>query len=260
MSFLNCKDLYNNINQKRDRFIILKCSNIFVFLFFISIILIGCSDKSTEPERDSGTQFPAVGVYEGEYWPTEDWRNCAPEEVGMDSALLMKAYDFAAQSDMETYSILIAKDGYIVGEAYFNGITVNSIIQGYSFAKSFTSAVMGIAIAKGYIQNVDDYVYEYLPHWNRPTTAEIKKRVKIKHLLSMTGGLDWNYDSLRVDDYVMHTFSDYVQYVALKDIIHEPGTYWNYSNGEAILISGVLESESALDMPVDAFAYQNLFH
>ena len=152
MSFLNCKDLYNNINQKRDRFIILKCSNIFVFLFFISIILIGCSDKSTEPERDSGTQFPAVGVYEGEYWPTEDWRNCAPEEVGMDSALLMKAYDFAAQSDMETYSILIAKDGYIVGEAYFNGISVNSIIQGYSFAKSFTSAVMGIAIAKGYIQ------------------------------------------------------------------------------------------------------------
>ena len=228
-------------------------------LCFSLLFFIACSDNSTEPEQDSGTQFPAEGNYEGAYWPTEDWRTCAPVEVGMDSALLMKAYDYAVNPDFETQSILITKDGYIVGEAYLNGTTSNSLLQGYSFAKNFTSAVIGIAIDKGHINNIDNYVYEYLPEWNYAKTDSMKKKVKIKHLLSMTGGLDWNYDSLIVDDYIMLNNENYIKYVLMKDIIYEPGTHWNYSNGEAILISGVLESESALNMTVGVFAYQNLF-
>ena len=227
------------------------------FLYVILILLISCSDNSTEPEKDSGTQFPATGTYEGTYWPTDDWRSCAPEEVGMDSSRLMDAYDFATSSDFTTNSILIAKDGYIVGEAYCNDKTNNSLLQGYSFAKNFTNAVMGITIDKDYIDSIDDFVYEYLPEWNYEKTDSIKKTIRIRHLLTMTGGLDWNYDSLIVDDYIMMNSENYVRFVAMKNIIYTPGTHWNYSNGEAVLLSGVLKN--AMNMQVYNFADQYIF-
>jgi len=223
-------------------------------LFFISY----CSDKATAPENeDNGTQFPARGTYGGTYWPTDQWRSCAPEEVNMDSALLMSAYEYASDPDFETYSILIIKDGYIVGEAYFNEAKINSTLQGYSFAKIFTNAAVGVAIDQGVFNSVDDFIYTYLPAWNKETTPEIKKRVKIRHLLSMTGGLDWNYDPVIVDDYVMQSYEDYMSYVLIKHVIYEPGTHWNYSNGEAMMISGIMESN--LKMHVNDYTNQNIF-
>jgi CubicO group peptidase (beta-lactamase class C family) len=236
----------------------LKYINILIAFHISWLVLISCSDSSIESPKDNGTQFPAKGNYAGVYWPTEEWRTCEPEQVGMDSELLMTAYDYATKTDFETQAILVVKDGYIIGEAYLNGTTINSQFQGYSFAKSFTNAVMGIAIDKGYINSIDDFVYEYLPEWNYAKTDSMKKRVKIKHLLSMTGGLDWNYDSLIVDDYIMLNNENYVKYVLMKDIIYEPGTHWNYSNGEAILISGVMEN--AINMHVHTFAGQYLFN
>lgn len=225
-------------------------------LCLIPYLFYFCSDSVTEPNKDNGTQFPAQGIYEGLYWPTADWRRCAPEEVGLDSKKLMQAYEYAKQPALESSAILIIRNGYIVGEAYMNGADINSILEGYSFVKSFTSAVTGIAIDQGYIRSVENYVYEYLPHWTLPGTDPKKKRIKIKHLLSMTSGLEWQSDSLVVADYEMIAFGDYLAYVLLKDAIHEPGTHWEYTNGQAILMSGVLET--ALNMTVEAFSYQVL--
>jgi len=229
----------------------------FCFISYTLAFLFSCSDSVTESQVDDGTQFPAKGPYEGTYWPTDEWRHCTPEEVGIDSDLLMAAYDFAVIPDLETSAILIIKDGYIIGEAYFDGAAYNSQLQGYSFAKSFTSAVTGIVIDQGLINSVEDFAYNYLPEWNLPNVPELKKKITIKHLLTMTAGISWNRDSTYVDDFEMTAYSNYLNYVLYRDVLYEPGTQWFYSNGEAMLMSGILQK--ATDMRIDIFANQTLF-
>ncbi len=64
-------------------------------------------------------------------------RTCAPEAVGMDSDLLFRAYEYAANTNINTHGLVIIKNGYIVGEAYFQNFSRNSRFPSYSIAKSF---------------------------------------------------------------------------------------------------------------------------
>lgn len=230
-------------------------SLVFCILLALSFIF-SCSDPASKKIED-GSQFPALGKYEGEYWPTAGWKRCAPEEVGMNSDKLMRAYEYAADSRLFTEGILIAKDGYIVGEAYFNGFTILSRHDGYSIAKSFTSALIGIAIDRGLIKSVDEKAAAYLPAWQAAHTPEMKKRITLKHLLTMTGGLAWNNDSTKLDDYLIGAQDDYINYVLNIPALYEPGTRWSYSNGEAIFLSGVIEK--ATGVKASHFAYDHLF-
>jgi len=220
-----------------------------------AILIISCSDSGTGA-KDEQLPFPSTGKYEGEYWPTLAWRSCVPSEAGMDSAKLMLAYDYAADPELYTLALVIIKDGYIVGEAYFNGMNENSLLDAYSITKNFTSAVVGIALDKGVIRSLDDFAYEYIPQWDQAYTPAIKKRVKLRHLLTMTGGLDWNRDSSATDDFLMHNYEDYLAYVLSKDVVVEPGTEWFYSNGEAMLWSTILSE--AKDMTFETYAYHVL--
>lgn len=58
----------------------------------------------------------------------------------------------------------------------------------YSVTKSILSALIGIAIEKGYIKNVDVPIIHYFPQFDKDKEDE---RITIKHLLTMTSGLHW---------------------------------------------------------------------
>jgi hypothetical protein len=47
------------------------------------------------------------------------------------------------------------------------------------------SALVGIAIDQGFIQDVEDPIYRYLPSY-APLFSDEKKRIKVKHMLTMT--------------------------------------------------------------------------
>jgi len=150
-----------------------------------------------------------------------------------------------------------------VAEAYFKDFTASSRHESFSVAKSFTSALIGIAIAKGLIKSVDQRVSDFYPEWQKPDTPEAKKRMTIKHLLTMTSGLKWNEedyykDRSRNDVYLMiDAAPDYLQYVLDRPVSHEPGEHWYYSSGDTTLLSGIIE-KSARTKAFD-FASENLF-
>ena len=108
----------------------------------------GAPDASTPASFD---HFVATGSYQGEYWPTADWRTCRPEDVGMDSASLYAAYEYAARSSFVTEGILVVRRGYVVGEEYLRGYGPTTRFSSFSVAKSFLSAVVGVAIDKGHV-------------------------------------------------------------------------------------------------------------
>ena len=62
-----------------------------------------------------------------------------------------------------TQALIIIQDDTILYEKYFNDTRRDSLLTSFSVAKSFTSALIGIAIEEGYISSVDDPITDYLP-------------------------------------------------------------------------------------------------
>ena len=85
----------------------------------------------------------------------------------------------------KTTSFIVIKDGTILDESYANGFSRDSIVTSFSMSKSFTSALVGIAINERYIGGVDDRMVSYLP--------ELRGRgldvVTIRDLLTMSAGI-----------------------------------------------------------------------
>src|SRR5450759_3647872 len=55
----------------------------------------------------------------------------------------------------EVHSLLIAKDDSLIFEKYFNGYSRETKHALYSVTKSFTSALIGICLSKGSIDNIN---------------------------------------------------------------------------------------------------------
>jgi hypothetical protein len=54
-----------------------------IALIFVFLSLKNCEKYEEDPDFPS-TSFISEGTFQGECWPTNEWRTCAPEEVGMD--------------------------------------------------------------------------------------------------------------------------------------------------------------------------------
>jgi len=80
-------------------------------------------------------------------------------------------------------------DGAILYENYFNNTQRDSIVTSFSVAKSFDSALIGIAIQEGYIKSVNDPITVYLPELAE-RDARFEK-ITIRHLLLMASGLEY---------------------------------------------------------------------
>lgn len=248
------------------------------FLFVLIVMTVSGYVGETQSRDD----FISRGKYRGEYWPTSSWRSCRPEEVGMDSNKLLKVYNYVADPAMFTKGIAIIRNGYIVGESYFDGKSQDTRFESYSMAKSFMSALIGIALDLEILQSVDTPIFHFYPELMQKkgirvrgilneslsasgeTSSEVlhpsgKRFITIKHILQMSSGLEWNESEIDFFSDVpqMILSDDYIEYVLSKPLTHEPGTHWRYSSGDSMLLSGIIGR--ATGRTAFEFGYDNLF-
>lgn len=102
-----------------------------------------------------------------------------------------KEMDTAAFLDYtNTTGLIVLHDGKIVFEEYYKGETPETKHISWSVAKSFTSALVGIALYEGHIKDVMDPVTNYAP-----VLAESGyNNVPLKHVLQMSSGIGFNED------------------------------------------------------------------
>ena len=246
--------------RRNDHFRVKSSSLYLMTIFLLLAILPACDDS--QQNADEITDFIASGEYRGEYWPTRGWRHCRPDELGMNADSLRKVYQYSIQPELHTDAVVIVKDGYIVAEYYFGDFGQDDRHESYSVAKSFASALVGIAIDQGLIPNVDVPVHEYFSQWQSCDTDPRKKQVTLRHLLTMTSGLQWNEedyygDTGSNDVFRMAASPDFQDYVLAKPLVYHPGDHWYYSSGESMLLSGILQSASG--MTAFRFARKYLF-
>ena len=91
---------------------------------------------------------------------------------------------------ISTTGLLIIKDDVIVCEKYFLGESKTSKHTSWSVAKSFISALIGIAINEGCIDSVNDPITKYVPELENSAY----NNVPIKHILQMSSGVKFNED------------------------------------------------------------------
>lgn len=142
---------------------------------------------------------------------------------------------------------------------YYHGTDLHSM---QSVSKSVTSAIFGIAISRGDFQNsLDTPVLRYFDAGKVQNVDELKRRLTLRHVLTMTTGLDWNedvpYDDPRSDSSLMEAVDDWVQYVIDKPMAHPPGTVFNYSSGASELLAYIFQKETGQD--IDDYGEKYLF-
>jgi CubicO group peptidase (beta-lactamase class C family) len=184
------------------------------------------------------------------YWPTEAWREAAPEEQGMDAALLQEMLDAIEEQNLYIDGLVVVHNGYIVAEKYYAPYQQDSPHEMYSITKSVISALIGIAIQEGYINSVDDPVLGFFPERTFENDDALKQSIALEHLLTMSSGLAWDWDE-------MVSTRDWVQYVLDQLKYIEPGVEFYYSSGNAHVLSAIIQETSGLNS--DDFAQQYLF-
>lgn len=121
-------------------------------------------------------------------WALERSEATLPEtfEFG-DETVNVKDY----MADVRTLGMVVLHDDAIVYEEYFEGSTESDKHISWSVAKSFTSAMIGIAFEEGHIDDIMDPVTKYVPLLKDSGYNE----VPIKHILQMSSGVrfDENY-------------------------------------------------------------------
>lgn len=230
-------------------------------------------------------------------WPGRDWAMSTPGAVGLDEATL-NALDADLKSGkyplVDTFAVfrcgkevfsrkydhdydqVYAKQAKEKGplnarltgpynyfdstwHPYYHGTQLHTM---QSVSKTVSSVIIGIAIQRGdFKAGPDTPVLKYFDVAKVKNVDERKRRMTLRHVLTMTAGLQWiedvPYDDPRSDSSLMEATDDWVQYVIDKPMAAEPGKVFNYSSGVSELLAHIFMKEVGQD--IDSYGEKYLF-
>lgn len=130
-----------------------------------------------------------------------------------------------------------------------------------SVTKTVTSVVIGTAITRGDFPSIDTPVLSFFDTTAVKNIDDRKRRMTVRHLLTMTGGFDWNENLSYTDPnnaaVVMEGSYDWLTYVIDRPMAREPGASFNYSSGESELLAHIFRRATGID--IEEYAARHLF-
>ncbi|MDX5423519.1 MAG: beta-lactamase family protein [Hymenobacteraceae bacterium] len=156
---------------------------------------------------------------------------------------------------LESVAFLVVKDDSLLYEQYWDGYSDESLSNSFSMAKSIVSMLVGVAIKDGKIQSVEQPVGDFLPAFKEGDKA----RIKLKHLLWMSSGLNWdesysNPFSMTTEAYYG---SDLKKVIRRLEVVEEPGQKFAYKSGDTQVLAFVLQE--ATGQSVSKYAEEKLW-
>lgn len=157
--------------------------------------------------------------------------------------------------------MVLLQDGKIRLERYGLGFSASGKWASFSVAKSFTSTLIGAAVADGAIKSLDEPVTRYLP----ALIGSGYDGVTLYQLMTMSSGVAWNEDYANPNSDVAR-FNDAPAEAGLDPILsymrklpraHAPGTVWHYNTGETNLIGTLLEA--AIHKPLTQYLHEKIW-
>jgi CubicO group peptidase (beta-lactamase class C family) len=184
----------------------------------------------------------------------EDWKVSTPEEQGLDPMLVAEMYYDAAE--LETiYSLLVIKNGYLIAEDYFNEGSVDQKDRLQSMTKSYTSALVGIALEEGCISSVDQKMLDFFPEVAGKITDPRKEQITIRNMLEMRAG--YPNEETHPDLWAGLLSGRYPPLIEEFPLVNDPGTGFHYSNLTSNWLGIIVDR--ACGMNLKAYAEEHLF-
>jgi CubicO group peptidase (beta-lactamase class C family) len=190
------------------------------------------------------------------YTPVEldDWQISTPQKQGLDPALIAELYLDAAQLE-NLHSLLVIKNGYLVAENYSDrgAIDQKDLLQ--SVSKSYTSALVGIALDQGCLANVNQTILRFFPELADTISDPRKHQITVQHLLQMRGGFPWEESAPALWEAVLS--GSYLPRIETFSLTGDPGTLFNYSNLSSHWLGVIVARACHTDLK--SFAQKYLF-
>lgn len=130
-----------------------------------------------------------------------------------------------------------------------------------SVTKTVTSIVIGVAVTRKDFPSLDTPVLEFFDTKNVENIDPRKRRMTVRHLLSMTSGLQWDedvpYEDPKNNAVIMESLKAWIPYVINQPMAEEPGTRFNYNSGATQLLSHIFKKATGRDL--QEYARRHLF-
>jgi len=192
----------------------------------------------------------------------DDWEISSLDKEGVDSTKIVKLIkNILAGEFPNTHSVLLVKNGKLILEEYFYGYDRDDIHYLASATKSITSILVGISLDEDMLKNVDQKVYEFFPDYQRTDWIDKKYEITVRHLLSMTSGIEWDENRPATDPqhdyYGMRRGGDWMRYLFNKKMVAQPGQKFNYNGGLSALLGEIIRRTTGLN--AEEFSERYLF-
>jgi CubicO group peptidase (beta-lactamase class C family) len=189
--------------------------------------------------------------------PGDDWKVSTPAEQELNPGLVAQLYlDATGLSTL--YGLLVIKDGQLIAEGYFSEGAVDQLSGRQSVTKSYTSALVGIALDQGYLSSVDQKMLEFFPELAGQITDPRKEQITIRDLLQMRAGYpDEDYSPTHFDALFLSDDWHWLPHIDDFPLVNDPGTAFGYSNLTSHLLAVIVAR--AVDSNLESYGQENLF-
>ena len=202
----------------------------------------------------------------------EKWRKV--DDVVFDQSKVRQLSQLSASPNnpySDTTSLLIAKDGKLVVEEYFNGWDSQFPHTIQSISKSLTSLALGDAIHRGLIESDTQTLVKLMPAYAELLSDE-KSQLTLAHLLMMGAGLDWNewstpYENPNNPRQQEMASIDPIAFVLDRELIAEPGEQFRYNGGLVTIVGELISQQAGVEhfadywreSPLSALCFENAY-
>jgi CubicO group peptidase (beta-lactamase class C family) len=239
----------------------------------------------------------ALAVSARQDWPAREWPVASPAAVGLDAASLTRFdADIASGKYGHVDGMLVIRRGRMAFERAYkhdydriygeqsrrkSGLNANDATGPYNYynpwwhpyyrrgelhtlqsvTKTITSIVIGIAVTRGEFPSLDTSVLKYFDTAKIKNVDDRKRRLTLRHLLTMTTGMDWRedlpYNDPNNTTAVMEASFDWLQVAIDAPMVDEPGTTYRYNSGATQILSHVFTAATGQD--IEEYANRHLF-
>jgi len=251
----------------------------FTWFILLALITLFSIQSLSLPEISSKVDDFSLSVpnlsAQNTFWPSNssEWAEVAPETQGLNSGKISEILEFIENNSTNIQSIIIVRNGYLLFEEYLWNYQIyrnlagekeypggRKIVPQYSGTKSVISLLIGIALQKGFLDNVNQTLYEFYSDIWEPsfTNSTLKKNITIEHLLTMNSGYSAHpyYPPDADTKYEADCIPFILDEVPLGFTPGEAGEF-AYSNEGVDLLSGIITNVTGKS--TEEFAKEYLF-
>jgi CubicO group peptidase (beta-lactamase class C family) len=190
----------------------------------LALMLGGCASEppSVSTARESAQQSP---------FPGADWAQAAPATQGFSQEGIDRAIAYAKEKG--STSGMVVHNGQVIAE--WGDVARRSNL--HSARKSFMSALIGIAAARGEI-HLDDTLAQLGIDDTEPSLSPAEKQATVRMLIEARSGV---YHPTVYE-------TDAMEASRPPRYSHEPGTFWYYNNWDFNTVGAIYEKATGEDI------------